>query len=128
MGYKAHHQISTHTPTQGVTHSTHAAHAAESNFYSHAHAGRDNIMEMRNNHDTISTHTPTQGVTGKIKDHCTLPEISTHTPTQGVTSLILLMRRTSLISTHTPTQGVTIYAFVSPLSFVIFLLTRPRRA
>ena len=76
--------ISTHTPTQGVTHEW-ADTAADRNFYSHAHAGRD------------CSHAPFQSPDSNFYSHahagrdiflmicCNCFAISTHTPTQGVT-------------------------------------------
>ena len=81
---------------------------AIANFNSHAHEGRDRIIDNCLDIVTISTHTPTRGVTDTSQLQGSATGISTHTPTRGVTSALLTVCPHCTISTHTPTRGVTV--------------------
>ena len=67
LGYVSTSDISTHTPTRGVT----------------------DLNLVKQSNLEISTHTPTRGVTHMINATVYVIRISTHTPTRGVTLLFI---------------------------------------
>ena len=120
------HNVSIHTPTQGVTFHCKPFPGRRPSFNPHTHAGCDNIRDTFDAILQVSIHTPTQGVTILTILFSVPYKVSIHTPTQGVTVLGRLFFPHNKVSIHTPTQGVTAKTFACHASEK-FQSTHPRR-
>ena len=117
--------ISTHSPTRGLTLTYRKPAFQRIHFNSQPHKGADERRKDFVFVVGISTHSPTRGLTPCRCILCNFLNISTHSPTRGLTIVPKTMVASSTISTHSPTRGLTVFIKnYSPQ--VLFQLTAPQ--
>ena len=91
----------------------------DTNFNSHAHVERDQLLKITMLSLSISTHTLTWSVTLRDNELNCLSVISTHTLTWSVTIAEFVVFRIIHISTHTLTWSVTEKLVVESIDIII---------